>query len=256
MSDARTVTCAREGALARIVLDRPPLNVLDIATLAALDGILTDLSGDPTVKVVALTGSGKAFCAGVDVADHAKGRVEHMLDLFHGAIRRLVSLDVPTVALVHGAALGGGSELALACDIVLARSDLKLGQPEIRLGVFPPVAAALLPRLVGRQRALELVLSGRQLDAEEAKRLGLVSHVYPVERFDEETRGYLAGLTALSGSALRLAKRAVTVGLDQPFEAALERAEALYMDDLLATHDAHEGIAAFLAKRAPVWAEA
>lgn len=251
-----TVTMRREGALARVTLDRPPLNVLDIATLEALEEVLADLTGDRTIKVIALEGAGKVFCAGADVAAHAADRVERMLGAFHGAVRRLMALEVPTVALVHGAALGGGAELALACDIVLARSDLKLGQPEIRLGVFPPVAAALLPRLIGRQRALELVLSGRQLGAEEARALGLVSHVYPAERFHEEAHVYLQQLTALSGSALRLAKRAVTIGLDQCFDAALGRAEALYLNDLLTTPDAHEGIAAFLAKREPVWAEA
>ncbi|MFI5207480.1 MAG: enoyl-CoA hydratase/isomerase family protein [Gemmatimonadales bacterium] len=249
-----TVRCTRTGPLARIELDRPPLNVLDIATLEALEEILTDLTGDHTIKVVALSGAGKAFCAGADVADHAADRVERMLGVFHAAIRRLIALEVPTVALVHGATLGGGAELALACDIVLARSDLRLGQPEIRLGVFPPVAAALLPRLVGRQRALDLVLSGRELGAAEAHTLGLVSHVYAGECFHEETLVYLNHLTQLSGSSLRLAKRAVTVGLHECFDTALARAESLYLDDLVKTPDANEGIAAFLGKRQPVWA--
>lgn len=251
-----TVKCTRTGALARIELDRPPLNVLDIATIEALEAVLTDLTGDRTIKVVALSGAGKAFCAGADVADHAADRVERMLGAFHSAIRRLIALEVPTVALVHGAALGGGAELALACDIVLARADLRLGQPEIRLGVFPPVAAALLPRLVGRQRALDLVLSGRELGAEEAHALGLVSHVYAGEGFHEKTNAYLDHLAQLSGSSLRLTKRAVTVGLDQCFDVALTRAESLYLDDLMKTPDANEGIAAFLGKRQPAWAEA
>ncbi|MFI5280611.1 MAG: enoyl-CoA hydratase/isomerase family protein [Gemmatimonadales bacterium] len=251
-----TVTYTRTGPLARIELDRPPLNVLDIAMLEELDGVLELLAGDRAIKVVALAGSGKAFCAGADVADHAADRVERMLAAFHAAIRRLVALEVPTVALVHGAALGGGAELALACDIVLARSDLRLGQPEIRLGVFPPVAAALLPRLVGRQRALDLVLSGRELGAEESHAMGLVSHVYSLESFREETAAYLNRLTQLSGSSLRLAKRAVTVGIDECFDTALGRAESLYLDDLVKTPDANEGIAAFLGKRRPVWVEA
>lgn len=248
-----TVTYTRTGGLARVELDRPPLNVLDIAMLEELDGVLELLGGDPAVKVVALAGAGKAFCAGADVADHAQDKVEHMLAAFHGAIRRLVALEVPTVALVHGAALGGGAELALACDIVLARSDLKLGQPEIRLGVFPPVAAALLPRLVGRQRALDLVLTGRELGAEEAHAMGLVSRVYASDVFQEEAQVYLRHLVQLSGSSLKLAKRAVTVGLDECFDTALGRAESLYLDDLVKTVDANEGIAAFLAKRQPVW---
>jgi cyclohexa-1,5-dienecarbonyl-CoA hydratase len=250
-----TVKCTRSGALARIELDRPPLNVLDIATLEELEEVLIELAGDQSIKVVALAAAGRSFCAGADVADHAASRVERMLDVFHSVVRRLVALEVPTVALVHGAALGGGAELALACDIVLARSDLRLGQPEIRLGVFPPVAAALLPRLVGRQRALDLVLSGRELGAEEAHAMGLVSHVYSNECFHAEALVYLHHLTQLSGSSLRLAKRAVTVGIDECFDTALSRAESLYLDDLVKTPDASEGIAAFLGKRRPVWVE-
>jgi cyclohexa-1,5-dienecarbonyl-CoA hydratase len=253
---ASAVHVTREGGLARVTLDRPPLNVLDIAMLEALDAALVEIATDRTVKVVALAGAGRAFCAGVDVADHLAGRVERMIRVFHGAIRRLVALEVPTVALVHGGTLGGGCELALACDIVLACADLKIGQPEIKLGVFPPVAAALLPRLVGRQRALDLMLSGRVLHAEEAHALGLVSHVHPVDRFEGEAHAYLAGLLGLSGPALRLAKRAVTAGLDQPFDAALAAAEDLYLFELMATADAQEGLTAFLEKRPPVWREA
>lgn len=249
-----TITLSRAGPLARIELDRPPLNVLDIAMLESLDALLAGVAGDPAVKVLVLSGAGKAFCAGADVADHARDRVERMLRVFHSVIRRLVALDMPTVGLVHGAALGGGAELALACDIVLARADLRLGQPEIRLGVFPPVAAALLPRLVGRQRALELVLTGRELGAEEARQLGLVSHVFPAERFNEEAQAWLQRLAQLSGSSLRLAKRAVTQGLESGFDAALGGAESLYLGDLMATRDANEGITAFLEKRQPAWA--
>jgi cyclohexa-1,5-dienecarbonyl-CoA hydratase len=208
------------------------------------------------VRVVAIAGEGRAFCAGVDVADHSADRVGAMIERFHGAIRDVIALEQPVVALVHGAALGGGCELALACDIVLARDDATLGQPEVKLGVFPPVAAALLPRLVGRQRALELVLSGRTLRAEAARAMGLVSDVVASDRWQAETDDRLQRMAALSGSALRLAKRAVTGGLDLPFAAALSLAEDLYLRELMATADAREGIAAFLEKRTPVWQEA
>jgi cyclohexa-1,5-dienecarbonyl-CoA hydratase len=246
----------RQGPLGRLVIDRPPVNVLDIATLEAASSCLRAAAQDRTLKLLTITGNGKAFSAGVDVADHTPDRVESMLAAFHEVVRQIMALDIPVVALVHGTALGGGCELALACDIVLARADAKLGQPETTLAVFPPVAAALLPRLVGRQRALDLILTGRTITGEEAERIGLVAHAWPAAEFRARAEAYVCVLLALSGPALRLAKRAVDAGLDVPFGVALRRAESIYHRDLMALHDAREGVAAFLEKRAPVWNEA
>ncbi|NIP81424.1 MAG: enoyl-CoA hydratase, partial [Gemmatimonadetes bacterium] len=203
-----------------------------------------------------VTGAGKAFCAGVDVADHTADRVESMIRAFARAVRALLDVELPVVAAVNGAALGGGLELALACDIVLARAGAKLGQPEIRLGVFPPAAAALLPRRVGPQRALEMVLTGRTVRAEEAAAMGLVAEALPDDDFDAAVDRYLTQLTGSSRPVLRLAKRAVRAGLDRPLSQALEAADRLYLDDLMALHDPHEGLAAFMEKREPVWSDA
>lgn len=255
VTSAELVQYQRSGAVGRLTLDRPPLNVLDIATLEALNAALEVARADRGLKVLALEGAGKAFCAGVDVADHTAERVERMLTLFHQAIRRVMAFEAPVVALVHGAALGGGCELVLACDLVLAREDLKLGQPEIRLAVFPPVAAALLPRLIGRQRAMDLVLTGRMLGADEALRLGLVSRVVDAPRWATDTTQFLNDLGALSGAALRMAKMAVSGGTELSFGAALERVEAMYLNDLMRLPDAREGLAAFLEKRSPAWQE-
>lgn len=172
-----TARYTREGGIGRLVLDRPPVNVLNLGTMEALQSALAEAAADSGLKVLAVSGVGRAFSAGVDIADHTADRVGRMLELFHDAVRQLMALEAPVVALVHGAALGGGCELALACDMILARDDLKLGQPEIQLAVFPPVAAALLPRLIGRQRALDLILTGRTIGAAEALRMGLVSRV-------------------------------------------------------------------------------
>lgn len=245
------VRYTRDGGVGRIVLDRPPLNILDLAMFEALQAALREASADRRLVVLAIAGAGKAFSAGADVADHTADRVARMLTLFHGAIRQLQALEVPVVALAHGAALGGGAELAIACDIVLARDDLKLGFPEIQLGAFPPVAAALLPRLVGRPRALDLILTGRTLGAEEALRAGLVSRVFGAADFDAATAAVLSELAALSPPVLRLAKRAVAP--DAAFAPALARAEGIYLTELMRLPDAHEGISAFLAKRAPAW---
>jgi cyclohexa-1,5-dienecarbonyl-CoA hydratase len=249
----RHLRVSAEGGLRRIDLDRPPLNVLDIAMMRELDAALEAVALDPDASVLLISGRGKAFCAGVDVADHVPERVEEMILVFHGFLERLAALELPTVAALNGAALGGGMELALACDIVLARGGARLGQPEIRLGVFPPFAAAVLPRLVGRAHALELCLSGRTLEAEEGARLGLVQHVYPQETFAEDATRYAADLAGLSRPVLRLAKRAVVRSVGAPLDDALRAVERLYLDELMGLSDAREGLNAFMEKRPPVW---
>jgi cyclohexa-1,5-dienecarbonyl-CoA hydratase len=242
--------------VARLVLDRTPLNVLHIPMLKELDQALTDLSAEAELKLLVLTGEGKAFCAGVDVADHTAERVEFMIQAFHGVIRKLLLLEVPVVAAVNGAALGGGCELLLACDLAIASEKAKIGQPEIRLGVFPPVAAALLPRLIGRQRALDLVLTGRVIGPAEAREMGLVGRVVPVEGFDEAVDEYVGSLSSLSRPVLRLTKSVTLEGMELPAAQALERAEAAYLNELMRLEDPHEGLAAFMEKREPVWKDA
>jgi cyclohexa-1,5-dienecarbonyl-CoA hydratase len=245
----------RTDGVVVITLDRPPLNVLDLATLAALaDAVERARDADGTALL--LTGAGRAFCAGVDVADHGADRVDRMLHDFHAIIEGLLSLEVPVVAGLNGAAFGGGLELALACDVVIARAGAKLGQPEVTLGVFPPAAAVLLPRLVGRQAALDLLLTGRTLTAEEALALGLVSRVAPADDFHALVERYLGSLGALSAPVLRLTKRAVTGSRELPLHEGLAFAERLYREELMRLGDAHEGLSAFLEKRAPVWRHA
>lgn len=249
-----TVRVERDRGLARLVLDRPPVNVLNIRMLRELADAAASLADDPGVAVVLLTGTGKAFCAGVDVADHTADRVDEMLSTFHGALDRIASLAPPVVAAINGAALGGGCELALACDVVLARESAKLGQPEIQLGVFPPYAAAVLPRLTSPSRALDLMLTGRLVRAPEAERLGLVTRVLPDDDFEAAAETYARGMASLSAPVLRLCKRAARAGTDgRPLAEAVAEAERLYRDDLMSLEDPHEGLAAFIEKRAPTW---
>jgi cyclohexa-1,5-dienecarbonyl-CoA hydratase len=245
------------GAVARITLARPPLNILTAAMLDALTGLVQAAAAQPQVKVVLLTGAGeRAFCAGVDVADHTPDRVAGMIEAFGRAVQALLALELPVVAALNGPALGGGFELALACDVVIARDDATVGLPEVRLGAFPPAAAALLPRLVGRQRALDLILSGRSLKAAEAHRMGLVTAVTPADQFTSAVDAYVDMLAQLSAPVLRLAKRAVTAGLEQPLDDALRGADRLYLDELMQLRDAQEGLAAFMEKRRPEWIDA
>ncbi|MFQ5890089.1 MAG: enoyl-CoA hydratase/isomerase family protein [Gemmatimonadota bacterium] len=246
----------RSDGVVRLILDRPPLNVLDIPMLERLEGTLARLADDSGVKLLVLQGAGRAFCAGVDVADHTAERVELMLETFHRVLRRLLVQEFPVLAVVRGAALGGGCELLLACDAVVAAASAKIGFPEIQLGVFPPVAAALLPRLIGRQRALDLILTGRVMSAEEAREMGLVSRVVSGEELDRAAQDYVDEIASLSGPVVRLTKRTVVEGLELPWRGAIERAEGRYLDELMRLEDPHEGLAAFLEKRRPVWRDA
>ena len=240
-------------AVTTITLNRPPLNILTIAMLGELEAALEMASADQQLKAVVLRAEGKAFCAGVDVADHAPERVDTMIHAFGRLFLRLRALPVPTVAVAHGAALGGGTELAIGCDLVLAGASARFGQPEIKLGVFPPVAAAAFPHLIGYQQAARLILTGATHSADEALRLGLVTAVAP----DGELAAYLDNvldqLRGLSAAALRLTKRALRYGAERGESAGLEAIESLYLTDLMATADAAEGINAFIEKRQPVW---
>ncbi|RME48549.1 MAG: enoyl-CoA hydratase [Chloroflexi bacterium] len=239
--------------MARLVLNRPPLNVLNIPMMRELQAALEEVAADDQAKVVVITGDGRAFCAGVDVADHTADRVDEMLHLFHAVIRQVMDLEMPVVAALNGAALGGGWELAMACDMVVARDDAKIGQPEIQLAVFPPAAAVLMPRLIGRQRAMELILTGRTITAAEGRQIGLVNQVFPAEEYPSGVDRFVGQLTALSRPVLRLTKRAVKEGLELGVGPALELTEAIYLSELMRLEDPHEGLAAFMEKRKPVW---
>lgn len=254
--DGRFLTLEGSDGVMRLVFDRPPVNVLNIEMLREAREAVARVAADPEAKLLLLRGAGKAFCAGVDVADHTPDRVDDMIDEFHGLLLELLELEVPVVAAVNGAALGGGCEVVLAADIVLARAGATFGQPEIRLGVFPPVAAALLPRLVGRQRALDLILSGRVVETAEARELGLVSRVFPADEFAGRVEEYVETLAGHSRPVLRLTKRAVLEGMELPLREALRREEDLYLDELMGLQDPHEGLAAFMEKREPVWRDA
>lgn len=243
----------REGGVATITLDHPPVNIMDIATMVEINAALGSLQGDEKTKVVVFAAKGKAFCAGVDVKDHTVDKVDEMVEVFHRIFRQMWSLDIPTIAAVNGAALGGGCELVTFCDMVFASEKATFGQPEIQVGVYPPVAVVTFPRLMPHMKALELLLTGSVIDARQAERLGMVNKVVPVESFDEELSRFVGKLTALSAAVLRLTKRATLQGLALGFEEALDLSEELYLKRLMKTEDAIEGLQAFMDKRKPVW---
>lgn len=252
-SDFEHIVFEQSDGVAKVTLNQPPFNWMTIAMMREINSVLESLLDDQEVKVLVFTGSGKAFSVGVDVADHTADKVGEMIEVFHGIFRLLQKLEIPTLAVLNGAALGGGCELAMACDMIIASERAKIGQPEIKVGVLAPVAAVLLPRLIGRSKALELLLTGEDIRAPEAERIGLINKAVPPEELEAATEEFIAKLTGLSGAILRLSKRAVYQSFGLSFADALDKVESLYLDDLMATEDAHEGLAAFLEERSPAW---
>ncbi len=235
-----------------ITLADPPLNILDIEMLTELRDALKSVGEDRQLVIIDADGD-KAFSAGASVQDHMGDRIETMLGTFHDCFRLLHRLDTPSIALVRGAALGGGCELALGCDFVLASDRAKFGQPEINLGVFPPVAAYQLSRQIPPRRGLELLLTGSPIDAATALSLGMVNAVFPLAEFESKSTEWLGQLTRQSASSIRFAKRAFRLASAEDFEDKLARVERLYLKDLMRTADAEEGLKAFVEKRKAVW---
>jgi cyclohexa-1,5-dienecarbonyl-CoA hydratase len=240
--------------VARVSLRNPPLNVIDIPMMGELSQALTEIESRPDISVVLLSGDGKGFSAGVDVAAHTSDKVHEMLTKFHGVIRALVASRKVTVAAVHGHCLGGGAELAMVCDIVYTTRSASWGFPEIRLGCFPPVACTALAALVGQKRAAELILTGRTITGTEAAEIGLANRAVSDESLKSAIEAVLQEVLKLSPVTLAITKKAVYSWDSMHFDKGLARSEKIYFDELMKTSDAHEGIRAFMEKRNPQWA--
>lgn len=251
--DFQWIRYADEGDVARITLARPPLNILTIAMMRELSAALELAADGPRRKVVLLRAEGKAFSAGVAIEDHLGDRAEEMLEAFHQIFRKIRALPCLSLAAVQGRALGGGAELATFCDVVLATHDASFGQPEVKVGVFPPIAVLHYPLRIGAARALRLLVSGEVVNAVEAGRIGLVDRVVAADAFERAVEEELGTFRALSAVVLRLTKRALRETLGLTFEQGLGALEALYKYELMATADAAEGLRAFVEKRKPVW---
>ena len=248
------IAAAPQLQAARVTLARPPLNVLDIPTICELSEAISEAEERPGVGAIILAADGeRAFSVGVDVRDHTPERVGEMLGAFHGVFRALARTEKITLAAVRGFCLGGGSELATFCDLVVAAEDAQFGQPEIQLACFPPIAAITFPKLIGEKKAAELLLTGKRIGAAEAASLGLVNRVVPRGEVDAAVQQLLEELFKNSAAALVLAKRALRLGSAEEFGRRLEAVERLYLEELMRTHDCKEGIDAFLEKRSPAW---
>jgi cyclohexa-1,5-dienecarbonyl-CoA hydratase len=241
------------GAVARILLQNPPLNVITTDMMSELIAAIEQAENRPEILAILLRGSGKGFSAGVDIAAHTPDKVRNMLVSFHSVVRSLVASKKVTIAAVHGNCLGGGAELAAVCDLVFTTPTAKWGFPEITLGCFPPVAAAMLSAIIGQKRAADLVLTGRTISGDEAAGIGLANEVAEENELDSCAADTCTRLSALSPAALQLTKKALYAWDAIHFDKGLARAEKIYLDELMQTHDANEGIAAFMQKRKPNW---
>jgi cyclohexa-1,5-dienecarbonyl-CoA hydratase len=243
----------RQAGVARIVLSHPPVNVIDVAMMEELNQELARVGSDDAVSVLVFSGAGESFSSGADVAAHARDKVEEMLTKFHALIRAVIASRKITIAAVHGSCLGGGAELAMACDMVYTTDSAKWGFPEIKLGCYPPVAATVLAALVGQKQAADLILTGRTIDGREAAAIGLANRAVPRDELAAAVRESTDHLTRLSAATLAIAKKAIYAWDAIHFDKGLARAEKIYLEELLKTEDAREGVDAFLQKRKPLW---
>lgn len=241
------------GPLARITLVHAPLNVIDFQMMDELLAAFAQLERSREVSVVIISGGERGFSAGVDVAVHTPEKIRTMFEKFHGVIGALVKLPKVTLAEVHGVCLGGGAELAMVCDMAYTTEKAKWGFPEITLGCYPPVACTALAALVGQKRAAELVFTGRAFSGEEAAAWGLANEAHPEGELQEVIQGTLDDLLKLSPAALAVAKKAFYAWDSVHLDKGLARAEKIYLEELMQTEDAREGIAAWMEKRSPVW---
>jgi cyclohexa-1,5-dienecarbonyl-CoA hydratase len=246
------VTCVH-GPIGRITLDHPPLNILTRALLAELRATLDDLEARPGLRVVVLDAKGRHFSAGADVGEHLPPTYAELIPEFMDTIERVAAFPLPIVAAVQGRCLGGGFELAMAADVIVAGETATFGQPEIALGVTAPAACALLPQRGNPAYAVEALFTGDPLTAAGAHAAGFVRHVVPDDRVEFDALGIAGRIARHSAAALRATKRAIASarGLDRAD--ALRTTGRMYVEELMKTEDAVEGLAAFVDRRAPAW---
>lgn len=239
--------------IASITLNRPPANVLSIEVMNDLNQALESLEYQRDVKLVVIRGEGKYFSAGLELNDHLGERGYLMLEACRRIFENISKTDKPTLAVVAGPALGAGSLLASACDITLAAASAKFGHPEIKGGVFSTVAAALLPRLLGRKRAFEMLFGGASVTAAEAERIGLITRAVPDEKLEAEAAAIEKRFSEMSALVAQFTRAAIAGALDLPLPEAVRHAENVYLNQLMASEDAAEGLRAVIEKRKPAW---
>jgi cyclohexa-1,5-dienecarbonyl-CoA hydratase len=242
-------------SVARLTLNRPPYNVLTIDMMEEISRSIDGLRDRNDVRVILIKASPecKAFSAGVGIEDSRPERAFQMLEAFQGVFRAMMEISKPVITVVNGPAIGGGCELAALSDMIVATPKARFSQPEIKLGVFPPLAAVILPHVIGHKRAIEMILTGEPLEAEEARRLGLVNRIVPEANLDQEVEKLVNKITEQSAPVLEMAKKSIyeTIGLTIPD--AIKLSSNIYLNQLMDLDDAREGLRAMVEKRKPVW---
>ena len=239
--------------VATMTLHRPPRNLLDIDTIEEMADALLSIKNDPAVEVLVLRGAGGHFSEGLDLREHVKNRLQRLVQVYSRVFETLRMMDVVSIAAVEGRALGGGFELALGCNLIVAAEDAVFALPEVRHGIFPPIACIILPRVVPRRRAMEWILTGNDIPAAQLAHDGLVNRLFPPARFDAALADFIAELTRSSGPVLQLAKKAQYEAYYSTYEEALYKVQNLYLRDLMELQDAEEGLRAYREGREAVW---
>ncbi|HEX5422443.1 MAG TPA: enoyl-CoA hydratase/isomerase family protein [Candidatus Acidoferrales bacterium] len=242
-----------EGAVARLTLDRPEHNLLNERMLAEIAAGVNSVAERRDVKLIVLDSAGNAFCGGIELGEYTHRRVFQLLDAFHNAFTAMLDTSKPVLVVVNGPAFGGGAELAALGDLVIATPRARFAQPEIKLGVFPPLAAAILPYILGPKLALELVLTGEVMTAERAHDLGLVNWLMPEKEVDGKIADVIAKVTAQSGPVLTMAKKAILGSLGQSLREGVSSSMKVFLNELADLEDSQEGLRALVEKRAPNW---
>jgi len=248
-----TLKTGRDGGVATLTLDQPPLNILTRALARELRSSLAGLAADPSLRVLVLAAEGKHFSAGADVGEHLPPTYRKMVPEFVETLEALAVFPLPVIAAVRGRCLGGGFEIAQCADVIVAGEGATFGQPEIVLGVTAPIACVLLPRLASPGLANELLFSGDTISALRAQAAGLVQRVVHDDQVEPEAHALAQRIARHSAAALRLTKKTLLAAADRPRHDALREASSIYLNNLMATEDALEGLTAFVEKRVPTW---
>lgn len=242
-----------EKGVARITLARPDHNLLNEGMLREIaDGIVFAGERDD-VKLIVLDSACKVFSGGIDIGEYTAERVYQMLDAFHAAFAGMLEVSKPVVCVVNGPAIGGGAELAAFGDIVIATPKARFAQPEITIGVFPPLASTILPFLVGPKRALEIILTGEAVSAERALELGLITRLVPEPKLEQTVNELVTRIAAHSGPVLAMAKKAILGGMGLSLREGLKKSMGIFLNELYKLEDSQEGLRALIEKRKPNW---
>lgn len=239
--------------IARLTLDNPPHNVLAVPMMKEIAEAIESLNSRPDIKAILLQSAQPTFSAGISLDDSRPDRVFQTLDAFTRVFQAMVDISKPVVVVVNGPAIGAGSELVGFADVVIATPKAKFAQPEVKLGVFPPFAAVMLPQLIGPKKTYELILTGEALSAEDALRFGFVNKVVPEAELKSQVDSLVARISEFSGPVLEVTKRVIGSSIGLPLKQAMKKSHDVYLNELMNLEDVQEGLRAVIEKRKPVW---